>query len=192
MTVFNIQVMVVVDLGTYVFYRGLPALCYLTVINDGNDMKQKWIYLLISAAWLVLGCTDGGQYAQVLDRAERQNQNWDSITGNDSIQMAVKYVDRHGTNNDKVRAYYLLGCAYRDAGEAPNALEAFHEAADRADTMSVDCDYGLLVKIHAQSSELFRYQQLPYEMLEELEAQRRCAIKADNTKADINAIPQSA
>ncbi len=153
---------------------------------------RKSVILLVSAAWMVLGCTDGGQYAQVLDRAERQNQNWDSITGIDSILMAVKYVDRHGSNNNKVRAYYLLGCAYRDAGEAPNALEAFHEAADRADTTSVDCDYGLLVKIHAQSSELFRYQQLSYEMLEELEAQRRCAIKAGNTKADINAIERSA
>lgn len=155
-------------------------------------MKQKRIFLLMGAAWLVLGCTDGGQYAQVLDRAEKQNQNWDSITGIDSIQMAVKYVDRHGSSNEMVRAHYLLGCAYRDAGEAPNALEAFHEAADRADTTSVDCDYGLLMKIHAQSSELFRYQLLPYEMLEELEAQRRCAINAGNTKASINAIERSA
>lgn len=149
-------------------------------------------FLLVSAAWLMLGCTGGEQYAQVLDRAERQNQNWDSITGIDSIQMAVKYVDRHGSSNEKVRALYLLGCAYRDAGEAPNALEAFHEAADRADTTSMDCDYGLLMKVHAQSSELFRYQLLPYEMLEELEAQRRCAIKAGNTKAAINAIERSA
>jgi tetratricopeptide (TPR) repeat protein len=149
-------------------------------------------FLLVSAAWLMLGCTGGEQYALVLDRAERQNQNWDSITGIDSIQMAVKYVDRHGSSNEKVRAHYLLGCAYRDAGEAPNALEAFHEAADRADTTSMDCDYGLLMKVHSQSSELFRYQLLPYEMLEELEAQRRCAIKAGNTKAAINAIERSA
>ena len=147
---------------------------------------------MVCVVWLVLGCTDGKQYAQILDRAQEQNQNWDSITGIDSIQMAVKYVDRHGSNNDKVRAYYLLGCAYRDAGEAPNALEAFHDAADRADTTSADCDYGLLMRVHAQSAELFRYQLLPYEVLEELEAQRRCAIKAGNTKASINAIERSA
>ena len=155
-------------------------------------MRKKSFLLLVSAAWLVLGCTGGDQYQRVLDRAQEQNQNWDSITGIDSIQMAVKYVDRHGSSNEMVRAHYLLGCAYRDAGEAPNALEAFHEAADRADTTSVDCDYGLLMKIHAQSSELFRYQLLPYEMLEELEAQRRCAINAGNTKASINAIERSA
>jgi len=182
----------VVIRGTLLFYRSCFSSAFLEIYNDENDMKQKWIYLLMSAAWLVLGCTDGGQYAQVLDSAERQNQNWDSITGIDSIQMAVKYVDRHGSSNEKVRAYYLLGCAYRDAGEAMNALEAFHEAAERADTTSADCDYGLLMKVHAQSSELFRYQLLPYEMLEELEAQRRCAIKAGNTKAAINAIERSA
>ena len=147
---------------------------------------------MIGAAWLVLGCTDGGQYAQVLDRAERQNQNWDSITGIDSIQMAVKYVDRHGSSNEKVRAHYLLGCAYRDAGEAMNALEAYHEAADRADTTSVDCDYGQLMKVHSQSAEFFKSQLLPYEMLEELEAQRRYAIKAGNMKAAINALERSA
>ena len=182
----------VVIRGALLFYRGCFSSAFWEIYNDENDMKQKWFFLLVSAAWLMLGCTGGEQYAQVLDRAERQNQNWDSITGIDSIQMAVKYVDRHGSSNEKVRAHYLLGCAYRDAGEAPNALEAFHEAADRADTTSMDCDYGLLMKVHAQSSELFRYQLLPYEMLEELEAQRRCAIKAGNTKAAINAIERSA
>ena len=156
-------------------------------------MKRKRnVIILVGAAWLVLGCTDGGQYAQVLDRAERQNQNWDSITGIDSIQMAVKYVDRHGSSNEKVRAHYLLGCAYRDAGEAMNALEAYHEAADRADTTSVDCDYGQLMKVHSQSAELFKSQLLPYEMLEELDAQRRYAIKAGNMKAAINALERSA
>ena len=182
----------VVIRGALLFYRGCFSSAFWEIYNDENDMKQKWFFLLVSAAWLMLGCTGGEQYAQVLDRAERQNQNWDSITGIDSIQMAVRYVDRHGNSNEKVRAHYLLGCAYRDAGEAPNALEAFHEAADRADTTSMDCDYGLLMKVHAQSSELFRYQLLPYEMLEELEAQRQCAIKAGNTKAAINAIERSA
>jgi len=156
-------------------------------------MKRKRnVIILMSAAWLVLGCGGGGEYTRVLDSAERQNQNWDSITGIDSIQMAVMYVDRHGSSNEKVRAHYLLGCAYRDAGEAMNALEAYHEAADCADTTSVDCDYGQLMKVHSQSAELFKSQLLPYEMLEELDAQRRYAIKAGNMKAAINALERSA
>ena len=156
-------------------------------------MQRKWfVILLVCMEGLMLGCTDDKRYVQILDRAQEQNLNRETITDIDSIQMAAKYYDRHGSNNDKVRAYYLLGCAYRDAGEAPNALEAFHDAADRADTTSADCDYGLLMRVHAQSAELFRYQLLPYEVLEELEAQRRCAIKAGNTKASINAIERSA
>lgn len=181
----------VVIRGALLFYRGCFSSAFWEIYNDENDMRKS-VFLLMGAAWLVLGCTDGGQYAQVLDKAERQNQNWDSITGIDSIQMAVKYVDRHGSSNDKVRAHYLLGCAYRDAGEAMNALEAYHEAADRADTTSVDCDYGQLMKVHSQSAELFKSQLLPYEMLEELDAQRRYAIKAGNMKAAINALERSA
>lgn len=156
-------------------------------------MKRiKFVIFLMSAALLVLGCTDGKQFAQILDRAQEQNQNRETITDIDSIQMAAKYYDRHGFNNDKVRAYYLLGCAYRDAGEAPNALEAFHDAADRADTTSADCDYGLLMRVHAQSALLFKKLNLSKEMMEELDAQQRYAIMTDNMRAAINAIEQKA
>lgn len=150
------------------------------------------LVLLMCAAWLLLGCTDGKRYAQILDRAQEQNQNYETITDIDSIQMAADYMDKHGNSNNKVRGYYLLGCAYRDAGEASNAIEAFHEAADRTDTTRADCDYGLLMRVHSQSAELFKAQLLPYEMLEELEAQRRCAIKAGNMRAAINAIERRA
>ena len=155
-------------------------------------MKQKSVLILVSAAWLVLGCGGGGQYTRVLDRAEEQNQNWDSITGIDSIRMAAAYMDRHGSANEQVRAHYLLGCAYRDAGEAPNALEAYHEAAERADTTSADCDYGLLMRVHAQAAMLFKDQQLPEEMLDELKAQRRYAQLAGDDRSAIIAIERSA
>ena len=147
---------------------------------------------MVCVVSLVLGCTDGGQYAQILDRAQEQNLNRETITDIDSIQMAVEFYDWHGSSNEKVRAYYLLGCAYRDAGEAPNALEAFHEAADRADTTIVDCDYGLLMRVHAQSAMLFKKMNLSKEMMEELDAQHRYAIMTDNMRAAINAIEQKA
>ena len=148
--------------------------------------------MTLMAAWLVLGCGDGGEYGQVLDRAERQNRNWDSITGIDSIRMAVGYVDRHGSANEQVRAHYLLGCAYRDAGDALKALEAYHDAADCADTTRADCDYGLLIRVYGQSSDLFKRQLLPDEMLTELEAQRRYALRIGDMRVFINALERSA
>lgn len=147
---------------------------------------------MMAAAWLVLGCGGGGQYTRVLDRAEGQNQNWDSITGIDSIRMAAAYMDRHGSADEQVRAHYLLGCAYRDAGEAMAALSAYHDAADRADTTRADCNYVMLMRVHAQSSELFKAQLLPHEMLAELDAQRCCALKAGDARSAINALERSA
>jgi tetratricopeptide (TPR) repeat protein len=152
---------------------------------------MRKLFLLLMAAWLVLGCGEGQEYGQVLDRAERQNRNWDSITGIDSIRMAVGYVDRHGSANEQVRAHYLLGCAYRDAGDALKALEAYHDAADCADTTRADCDYGLLIRVYGQSSDLFKRQLLPDEMLTELEAQRRYALRIGDMRVAINALERS-
>ena len=148
--------------------------------------KNKLLLLTLLA--LFLGCADDSRYMHILDRAQEQNQNYDSITGIDSIQMAAEYYDRHGNNNNKVRAYYLLGCAYRDAGEPPQALQAWHDAADRADTTSENCDYVLLMLVHSQSAVLLRNQFLPYDMLDELRAQRRCALLAGDDKNAINAL----
>ncbi len=154
--------------------------------------RKVFVILLMSTAWLVLGCTGGLQYQRVLDRAQGQNLNRETITDIDSIQMAAVYMDRNGNSNNKVRAYYLLGCAYRDAGEAPNALEAFHDAADRADTTSAGCNYGLLMRVHAQSAMLFKSLLLSDEMLEELGKQRRYAQLAGDDLSAIKAIERSA
>ena len=153
--------------------------------------RTKIILLLTGAVYLLLGC-DSTPFRQVLDRAEQQNAAYDSITGIDSIQMAADYMDRHGTPNEQLRAHYLLGCAYRDAGEAPKALAAYHDAADRADTTSADCDYGLLMRLHGQTSELFYQQLLPHEMLRELSAQYHYALLTGNKKAATNAIERRA
>ena len=41
-------------------------------------------------------------------------------------------------------AYYLLGRAYHEHGEAPMALQCYHDAIDCADTTAADCDYAQL------------------------------------------------
>ena len=153
--------------------------------------KAKTILILTIMAGLLLGCR-GTSYEQVLQRAEQQNATFDSITNIDSIQQAVAYFDRYGTANEQVRAHYLLACAYRDAAEAPKALEAFHDAADRADTTRSDCDCGLLMRLHAQMADLFYQQLLPDEMLTELSAQHRYALRAGDEKGAVNAIEMRA
>lgn len=124
---------------------------------------------------------------QVVERADRQNKAYDSITHVDSIALAVQFFDRHGSANEQVRAHYLLGCAYRDMGEAPMALQYYQEAADHADTTREDCDFRQLSAIYAQMADLFYEQLLPYDMLEALEKQYQCSMKCNDTLHAIQA-----
>jgi hypothetical protein len=92
----------------------------------------------------------------VLQRAHEQNQAYDSITNVDSLCLSADYFDRHGTPNERMRAHYLLGCAYRDMGEAPAALQSYQDAVDRADTLSDDCDIRRLMSVYGQMAELYQ------------------------------------
>ena len=156
--------------------------------------RTRYFIITISCTvCLLAGCGDDGlRYTHILEVAQQQNVNYDSITHIDSIEDAVKYFDSHGSANERVRAHYLLGCAYRDAGEAPKALECYHDAVDCADTTKADCDYNLLVRLHAQMADLFYKQLLPYDMLTELEALYKCALHAEDTLNAIISIERKA
>ena len=140
--------------------------------------------LYICLCLLLLSCATDAErkrMTQVVERADRQNKAYDSITHVDSIAMAVEFFDRHGSANEQVRAHYLQGCAYRDMGEAPMALQYYQEAADLADTTREDCDFRQLSAIYAQMADLFYEQLLPYDMLEALEKQYQCSMKCNDT-----------
>lgn len=157
-------------------------------------MKEtKTILLLCVMGSLLLGCShDRIHYEHVLNQAEKQNADYDSITNLDSIKHAVEYFEDYGTANEKMRAYYLLGCAYMDMGEAPLALESYQNANDCADTTKTDCNYLCLMKIHSQMAELFYQQLLPCEMIEELYLQYKYALRVGNIYSAINSVERKA
>ena len=66
---------------------------------------------------------DGSEMRAQLEELERQNRA-DSVMTNDSLaEHLVKYFDRHGTPNERMRAHYILGRTYADMGEAPRAVD---------------------------------------------------------------------
>ncbi len=80
----------------------------------------------------------------------------DILFSSDSIMKnVVAYYENHGTSNERMLAYYMLGCVYRDLHEAPLALEYYNKAAEQADTISQDCDYSTLYRIYSQMGVLF-------------------------------------
>jgi hypothetical protein len=112
---------------------------------------------------------DGSQMRAQLEELERQNRA-DSVMTNDSLaEHLVKYFDRHGTANERMRAHYILGRTYADIGEAPRAVDAYLDAASQADTTAADCDYRTLSAVYSQMADVLHRQLL---LSEEIEARK--------------------
>ena len=154
-------------------------------------MSRTTVLILILSA--ILGaCSNRERMLASLEILERQN-NSDSLLTNDSLALAIAdYFDKHGTANEQLRAYYMLGRTYYDRNEKLKALEAFQEAASCADTTATDCDYHTLLRVHAQMAGLFCEQLLPYDMLEELEHYGKYALLDHDTLLNIDAYARRA
>ena len=113
--------------------------------------------------------------------ADAANKCYDTLPSDSLLREVAEFYDRHGTSNEQVRAHYLLGCAYRDLGEAPQALDCFHDAIDRADTTATDCDYRLMMSVYGQIANIFNRQNLPQDELEALERSGHFALLNKDT-----------
>ena len=81
--------------------------------------------------------------------ADAMNKAYVDMTTDSILKEVADYYDRHGSANEQMRAHYLLGCAYRDMGEAPMALQCYQDAVDKADTTNTECDFSLLSRLHS-------------------------------------------
>ena len=98
-------------------------------------------------------------YAQLL--TGKAMNKADSLFTTDSVMKeVVRYFDRHGNSNQRMLAHYVLGCAYRDMGDAPRAIQCYQDAVEQADTTRGDCDLSTLMRVHSQTMRLYRMQRL--------------------------------
>ena len=103
----------------------------------------------------------------------------------DSLKYIADYFDKHGDSNERMLAYYILGCAYFDGKDAPMALQYFHEAAAKADTTDSSCDFLTLHRIHVWSAEILKNQRAISDAFHENSLAFKYAMKAKDT---LNAI----
>ena len=87
--------------------------------------------------------------------AQAQNKAFVNFTTDSIALVLVDYYNRHGNANEQMMANYILGCAYRDLGSAPKALEAYRDAVESADTTDVECDFRQLMLIHSQMANVY-------------------------------------
>ena len=106
---------------------------------------------LISCILILLSCSEGkvAKMRQGLDSINMVNRSGKPFTVAD-VEPYVQFFDKHGEPNDRLLAYYLLGRAYYDHGEAPMALQCYYDAIEKADTTDKDCDYAQLSRVYGQ------------------------------------------
>lgn len=185
-------------------YTCLTLLCTLTILYSCNG-DRAFRERLTSIDSLLQTCPDSAynilssiedeaqdqassnrMYYELL-RADGQNKAYVSFTTDSVMKQVAQYYEDHGTPNQQMRAYYLLGCTYRDMGDAPTELEYFQRAVESADTTASDCDYHTLVAVYGQMAEIYSSQALPQEELTTLSMCEEYAIKSNDHLTAISA-----
>ena len=110
----------------------------------------------------------------------------------DSLKYIADYFDKHGDSNERMLAYYIIGCVYQRSQDAPMALQYFHEAAAKADTTDSSCDFLTLHRIHVWSAEIFRNQFAFSDAFHENSLAFKYAMKAKDTLSAIITYEQKA
>ncbi|MBO5628366.1 MAG: hypothetical protein J5965_04730, partial [Aeriscardovia sp.] len=94
-----------------------------------------------------------------------KNKAFVPLTSDSIAKDLVDYYDTWGNANERMTAYYLLGCVYRDKGDSPQAIDAYLDAVAQADTTSKDCDFRTISRIYAQmAGEYHKQLLLSYEI----------------------------
>ena len=149
--------------------------------------------VIVFALLLTLVCctteADRNRMRAGLDSINERNRNYQPFTVAD-VEPYVRFFDDHGAPNDRLLAYYLLGLAYHDHGEAPMALECYQKAADCADTLSTDCDYPQLSRVYGQMAFIFYQQGLYRQMLTYEKHSEKYAWKGQDTLAALMSYEQ--
>lgn len=136
-------------------------LCAMEALADSQTLARQMRYQLL--------------------RANAQNKAYVPFTSDSIGRLLTEYFDDNGLANERMLAYYIKGCTYRDLEDIPAALQAFNAAAAEADTLSPECDFYHLGVIYAQIGGIFRKRGLPDEAIQAYEAAERCAWKNQDT-----------
>ena len=116
-----------------------------------------------------------------LTYAKAMNKAFVDFTTDSVMKQVVSYYEQKGSCNEKMLAYYLLGCAYRDLNDDPASLEAYMDATEVADTLNTQCNKQLLARIYAQMGNLFLQQLMPLNAKDANEKSEKYAWMAKDT-----------
>lgn len=96
-----------------------------SIMDIADDSAQIAIKMLdaLKPEWSKFTKAQRMRYDLLYHKA--MNKAYIDFTSDSTMLAVVDYYEHHGTANDKMLAYYILGCVYRDMHEAPMALEYY-------------------------------------------------------------------
>lgn len=110
--------------------------------------------------------------------ADAQNKTFNKVLCPSKMLEVSNFYETNGRKKDKQRAYYLLGCSFRDWGESPSAIEAFDKALS---VFPKENEPILQARIYGQMADVFVEQRLPYRSLRALEKAYKLSMQAKDT-----------
>lgn len=150
-----------------------PALRAIdSVINEKPDSA---LCMLDSLSTEVAAWSKSQRMRYSLLTLKAQNKADVTFTSDSVAKVLVDFFDSRGTTNERMQAYYLLGRAYSDMGEAPRAISSYQGAIDAADTTTADFDFYTLSCVYSQMATVF-YRQLL--LTNEIEARKKASYYA--------------
>ena len=149
-----------------------------------SEKPDSALHLLDSLGSESAGWSKSQRMRHSLLTMKAQNKAYVPFTSDTIAKGLVSYYDKNGTPNDRVLAHYLLGCVYRDLGEAPHAVDCYLDAVSLADTTSADCDYNTLSVAYSQVAKVYHQQLLLTDEMEACKhASRYSYLDKDTVKA---------
>lgn len=163
------------------FFRPIVSvLCILTLLVGCNrpsmrteldtyeqdiEREPKATYELLKGKQPV---TDEDRARHALLTIKAKNLAYIPLEAKDTaaIMDAIDYYRQQKDSRQVMLGYYLLGSIYRDLGDAPRGVEAFHQVIEEADTTNKDCDYRIMARAEGQKSNLQRHQIIYTEAIE--------------------------
>ena len=143
--------------------RGPQAL----VLADSlmNSRPDSALAVLEGAEGQMAGESRSVRMRYQLLRHQAMNKAFVPFTSDSLMLDVADYYDSHGNDNERMLAHYLLGCVYRDLGEAPKAMECYQDAVSIVDTLSNNCDYRIVRGLYGEMANLYHEQNLPQDEL---------------------------
>ena len=94
----------------------------LFMMDTLSDVNPNTVLLMLDSMDLSTMSRSERMHAELL-RGKAMNKAYVNFTTDSVMLEVVDWYERHGNANQKMLAYYVLGCAYRDLEDALSALK---------------------------------------------------------------------